>query len=154
MKKDIWYSLPLSLLIGLQNKKFKSTREIALWIFCINIWSILVISFLIYYIPSHLKNISTIFILFGALFSLIPFLERDKFNLSRAILLTDWDLKRGDKINLRIKDEVQEGEISNIFIDALQLTYKNRVIETISWSYFQDNIHHSIWVDNHKENVA
>jgi hypothetical protein len=88
------------------------------------------------------------------LFSLIPFLERDKFNLSRAILLSDWDLKRGDKINLKIKDEVQEGEITNIFIDALQLTYKNRVIETISWSYFQDNLHHSIWVDNHKENVA
>jgi len=159
MKKDFLVSIFIDLMFFgfISVKKFKSTKSLARFVIFMNIWTLSVLSFSIYFIyflpnPED-YNIGGI-VLVGFLLSFISFLYNlETFKLDNMIYLNDLNLKVGDKISFEIEDKIREGEIITIFTEHFKLKNNDGVIEIIHWSYFLDKTTFLVWLDDKGEYV-
>jgi len=157
MKKDFWNSLVLDLIFFgfISIREFKSTKGSARFVIFMNIWTLSVLSFCIYFIyflpnPQDYNIAGIVLVVF--VLSFLSFLySLETFKLDDMIYLNDLNLKVGDKISFEIEDKIKEGEIITMFTEHFKLKNNDGVIEIIYWSCFLDKITFLIWLDDKGE---
>ena len=156
MKKDFWVLLSTDLIFFgfISIREFKSTKGLARFVIFMNILTLSVLSFCIYFLfflpnPED-YNIGGIVLVIYSLSFLSFLYSLETFKLDNMLYLNDLNLKVGDKISFEIEDRIEEGEITTIFREYFKLTDNNGMTKTIHWSYFLDKTTFLVWLEDDK----